>query len=93
MMQRRIMQALGGIKALVPFGKGAIEGVAETVEKGAKEAALRKQREAAVKGALSPLEAAKEAKAVADELARREAKRKGALAIPAAATSALLYER
>lgn len=92
MMQRRIMQALGGIKALVPFGKGAIESVADTVEKSAKEAALRKQREVAVRSALAPLEVAKEAKAAADELARREAKRKGALAIPAAASSALMYE-
>lgn len=93
MMQRRIMQVLGGIKALVPFGKGAIGNVAESVERNAKEAALRQQRQQVVKSALAPLETAKAAKAAEDEAIRQAAKRKGALAIPAAATSALFYQR
>lgn len=93
MMQRRIMQALSGIKALVPVGKGAIESVAENVGKRAEESALRQQRQQIVKSALDPIATAKAAREAEKEALREAAKRKGALAIPTSATSALMYQR
>lgn len=93
MMQRRIMRALGGIKALVPVGKGAIESIAENVGKRAEEAALRQQRQRVVRSALEPIAAAKAAREAEKEALREAAKRKGALAIPTSATSALMYQR